>query len=644
MEEQNSNSNWVHVDINRPHLDVRYNDIVPSLTEDMRIRIAQAISRDVQPILREHLAIQDSDMLSATEIIQRVSQRISEGASQAINTERLKNMNFTRINEEVKTKLNIREYIDEKDDYTIVIPAPRAIKLNCPLTGEEYTIKDVHFFVTRGSEEVCIVRSLGRTKYSEFIHYNVDRSCDYDGMLTPINGGRRISFEVCAFCNEINSNEVFNNPEGAVHLLCFNLERPNPSDAYGSESNFLENNVSLLEKDEAVFCKHCNSFIPKTELPFSIVTKTCRSCIEDGNLDSSEHQSFGSFVKKKDQSSYFWVPDMDLFRAVKEKKLLSKYYPVFDAKTIKENKDNIPKSEKDLIVLGLGSAGSNLVDQVSRTNLINSFIFVDYDIVEDKNLRNQNYVLEDIGYSKVYSASKAVAEINKKKSVKTYSSDFNNINFDMFKTKYIALAFDSIKTRLEAFNKIADNSIETNYIIDLRYNDLYASIYLIDRNSEEEMEYYKNSLLVDFNNLNKDKEEDKDSFIPVTEEELADYLFDIRMGGCPSFVKNYITTRRSCSFCELNGAEGTKKCGSKECKDSLISYLNTRKINPLVTPNTTRTERRENSCLKQNIIDIYKFASTFITSGIREIEEGRPKQFSHVEVTTEGMPKFMKIR
>ena len=59
--------------------------------------------------------------------------------------------------------------------------------------------------------------------------------------------------------------------------------------------------------------------------------------------------------------------------------------------------DYLKKIDKiTVLILGLGTGGSYLIDILSKLG-ISKFIIIDGDTVERKNLRAQNYVLEDIG-------------------------------------------------------------------------------------------------------------------------------------------------------------------------------------------------------------------------------------------------------
>ena len=75
-------------------------------------------------------------------------------------------------------------------------------------------------------------------------------------------------------------------------------------------------------------------------------------------------------------------------------------------------------------------------------------------------------------------------------------------------------------------------------------------------------------------------------------------------------------------------------CYSTECFQTIADAVN--RNNSSTVP--------ENTCIKHNIIDIYKFASSYITSCMREISMGNPKPFTHYEVSTNGFPKMMKLK
>ena len=66
-------------------------------------------------------------------------------------------------------------------------------------------------------------------------------------------------------------------------------------------------------------------------------------------------------------------------------------------------------------------------------------------------------------------------------------------------------------------------------------------------------------------------------------------------------------------------------------------------VNTALTQGDIDDLASNNSCYHYNIIDIYKFSSSFITCAIRNIYGDKPKGFTHIETTTNGLPKSLVI-
>ena len=220
---------------------------------------------------------------------------------------------------------------------------------------------------------------------------------------------------------------------------------------------------------------------------------------------------------------------------------------------------------------------------------------------------------------------------------------------------FTVLAFDSINTRLEAFKYIQEGKIKTKFIVDTRYDDLECSIYFVDTEDENQMKYYEQSLLSDKAELDKAKAKKIASIVELdkvnpkwTHARVRKYWND--NGGfiseC-SVCKHKLCPNGRGTFC------GNGSCGSKQCVDDLVKYLNDN--NATVHPSVKSIELDEadikylaglpndNSCYHYNIVDIYKYASTFITCTIRSLYNSRPKKFTHVEVSTESIPTSMVV-
>ena len=78
-----------------------------------------------------------------------------------------------------------------------------------------------------------------------------------------------------------------------------------------------------------------------------------------------------------------------------------------------------------LLIFGLGSVGSAVVEMLVRNNIRNISL-VDYDIVEDNNIGRTTYVLTDIGKYKVDALSEKLRNINRLINIKCYYDNICN--------------------------------------------------------------------------------------------------------------------------------------------------------------------------------------------------------------------------
>ena len=91
----------------------------------------------------------------------------------------------------------------------------------------------------------------------------------------------------------------------------------------------------------------------------------------------------------------------------------------------------------------------------------------------------------------------------------------------------------------------------------------------------------------------------------------------------------------------MNHCNNRYSCGSGECKEHLYNeYLKAFENNP------NCLSEEENTCLKQNLIDIYKYVGTIVMGAIRCIEHNEPKPFTHIEAETNvnGLPAYMIVK
>lgn len=321
---------------------------------------------------------------------------------------------------------------------------------------------------------------------------------------------------------------------------------------------------------------------------------------------------------------------------------VSHYYPVITYEEIKHITDSIPKIEVDFACIGVGSAGTGILDQVSRGNWFKTYFLVDPDKIERKNIRNQWYQNNQVGLAKV-DASKVLigTRYNTDSQPITYTHmlKFQDAGLENYTSKYIVSGFDSIECRLELLQMIKEGKHQAQYLIDTRYDDLSASVFFIDMADPKQVEYYEKGLQSDLDAFNEIQAKELESRRVTEWEDFLEYLHSKGTFQYSCATMQREITGSAPEDCEYNDCEDA--CGDARClafwkrvweskKDELKIY----KPKPV----------EESSCVKQNFIDIYKFASSFVFAAVREIEAGNPKPFTHVEASTDVLPKSMVLR
>ena len=103
-----------------------------------------------------------------------------------------------------------------------------------------------------------------------------------------------------------------------------------------------------------------------------------------------------------------------------------------------------PYKVKDRIhIIGCGSVGSTVADLLARFGLEN-FVLYDFDTVEDKNIVNQMFYVEDVGKLKVDALEAHMKSINPEVKVRKVSNGWSS---DVNLSGYIFLCVDSISVR-----------------------------------------------------------------------------------------------------------------------------------------------------------------------------------------------------
>lgn len=440
-----------------------------------------------------------------------------------------------------------------------------------------------------------------------------------------------------SICNPITMHHFYERTERDLTLLFTGQLQGQNSGSPFRSVNSVANNYD----DVALRTINYRNFIKRTAPAIQLLTRRSpeeiRNLLTQGTL-INELQNAGVtkiddehfYVKYITNDRYILV-SKEVMEKEKEENKLSLYYPVIDKEQVDNIMNNIPKVELDMTCIGLGSAGTGILDQVVRGNWFNKFMLIDFDKVEEKNLRNQWYRRGNAGCEKTRASQGIIQNIIPNAEIIIHNNKFQDIDYSHYVMKYIISGFDSIECRLELLNAVEEKKIQAKYLIDTRYDDLSASIFFIDTENAADMEYYKKGLISDKEAFDKILNEKKIE----SNEQWIDYLkqkgvFESTCGQ----TMNKICGEIKCPMLD---------CESADCKELWIKILNEHKAecHSLYRENPPA---EENSCVKWNLIDIYKFASSFVFAAIRDIEEGKEKQFTHVEATTDGLPRSMVLR
>lgn len=516
------------------------------------------------------------------------------------------------------------------------------------VTGEEQEV-ELALFGWDGTSPIIIVNWIEKTsndtkeRYTFAPHVNhVNVYTDQYTYIFKSDSGDTYTIygqNFCSGANSIGGHHLVKNPEITKLTVKEIIKDQNDGSRARTRSWY---SVDNSRKDYPIpYADKSAKILPKAH---KLELVTGYFDFKKSILNGLDVQSSGYYVKYTDQSRYSHCNELP-----KDTSKLSKYYPIIKAKDLKDEIDKIPKKSVDLIALGLGSAGSGVIDQLMRTTMAKSYVVVDFDMVESKNLRNQMYSRRHVGDYKSRAMESMIVNIVSGLECISYNTKFQEVPFNRFKTKYIQLGFDSIKTRVEAFKKVADGTIEAEYIIDTRYDDLEASIYFVDVKDKAQMDYYYQQLMSDGEALEGEAIEQKP--IPWkkwTQKEIKPISDRTSIGSCAPFHERLGV---SCP-CNTTDTCLLGSCYSRECMLAHQEVYNKNKITREAVETAWKAiygagrtaPTVESSCVKWNIIDIYKFASAYVISAIREIKDGKDKPFTHVEVTTNGMPKHIVMK
>lgn len=549
-------------------------------------------------------------------------------------------MNYIFDNEKVEAVL--KELQDKERLKYVKIDK---VKIRNNITRMQNLIRDIFLMATSQNSNkpwiICGVQK--KTEAEVFIsHLDITHWNVYSG-LESYNVDNYILYYK-PFCNPVLQCHIWRDPNTASKILKGNLMEGNPNDRYRTPESV----------DQDKYCpKLCYTIGGLIKSKDNLKQFFSRNQNGEMNRDlSAKYNNLVEQLNKDHELVYCYCATLDTMqptnwqrRTIKRGQIgtdyiVSDYYRVFDYSNADEPIKIEPLSI-DINCVGCGSAGANIIEQVSRLNYFKNYLLVDFDIIEEKNLRNQPYTTHDIGNAKATALSYQVSQNALGNTTYKEFKRFENVFWAQYKSKYTISGFDTIACRLELLEKVLNDEIKTEYIIDARYDGLNASLFFIDVKDKDQVEYYHKLLL-------EDKEYfDSHKYLPSTEwtmEALKKFCGDrnITTSQCSSFARElgYNVTDNTQNICQHLGRAdscGTVGCRTDACWDCLYKAV---QDNNYPMP----VEYKESTCIAQNIIHIYKLVSSWVVSNIRSIESDNKKLFTHVEITTDPLPNAIILR
>lgn len=611
------------------------------------------------------------------------------------NLERLQQVVSQATDDRFQTSFAAEEWASIKEDFESkgakIIMLPEITWYNT-LVEQRRTIKNMPVCaIYEGSDRPMAIASITKQEHDEeegwmeaeyvfnpfYAHININDN--KESYTLTINDKLHYDIEYYHICSPITQWHFYNVAEEAlVPLLVGQLAGQNTGSSFQTITS-----VRNGYKDCAIG-RVGTTFIKKNAPIIQLLLRkssaTLRSmspsdikaALSNIRLPQSENECMVKYT----HDDYYTVYDLSTLDTLpnallaQKARSISSYYPIITYQQIKEINDMLPKVEVDVSCFGLGSAGSAILDQIGRSTYFKTYMLTDFDKVELKNLNNQWYLKSHIRSYKVDGARTLLNSVHPTNSddltILQHTYKFQDVALDIYDNKYVIAGFDSMTARKEFFDNVKSGKIKTKYLIDTRYDDLNASIFFVNVENKEEMDYYENVLNRDLEYFNA-KEAEK--YIK-TEEEFIQYIREANtfVSNCTnkaqelynlvSAHKDLTTTENILSYLRLGHCTEAMAyvlcidrdpdehgCESDSCVALWKRIWEDHKdvfTKALVNPHKVHNE--ESSCVRQNYIDIYKYTASFVFAAIREIESGNDKPFTHVDTTTHILPSSMVLK
>lgn len=488
-----------------------------------------------------------------------------------------------------KTRLNECDndifYLDETIPFKHIGTCEEGTITNLPFWYSGYD-----YYIIYGVDKFCAGGRIQDRWLSHITHVNVNPGIQTRAIVA--DDGYRYEIIAHRFCNSLNNTfraDHFKNTGLIKATLSYNIRQQNPSDAYLRADTYLK----LFTNEKTITCRKCGLPILPEANPIERVLQRHIACDVDSvsMLDIGNYyyngSSYGTCTELPDDSD--------------------KCYKNITQEQLREALKNLT-IDVDYTMVGCGSAGSNIAFQLSKTDMLNKGVLYDNDIIENKNLKNTVYSRLSSYHNKAAVLQDIIKNTNSNLDIKQtiIKQRRYNPDGDIYNNKYVFNMVDSLTTRLQ----VAENA-KYRYIVDTRFKGLNCSLFIVDKENKEQYQYYIDGLKQSIKNYIDDVRVEKENITP----DIA-YGFRVRTGI------------RDCASKLRKRSEKFYKELPLNQKEALLQML----------------DADRQTCNSPNIIDIYTIMAGTVVSAIRNIESGKDKPFTHLEMSTEnGMLQQMVV-
>lgn len=150
-----------------------------------------------------------------------------------------------------------------------------------------------------------------------------------------------------------------------------------------------------------------------------------------------------------------------------------------------------PENQKlKIVVIGAGSTGSFLSLTLAKMGLSNIKV-IDYDKIEEKNIPNQFFRIQDVGKFKVDALKEIIKNFTGTEILTENVKIDENYNFDLDLNTLFIFCLDNMEGRNIIYNSLKEFPVK---IIDTRFGSEGFSIHVVDLGNDEDKELYEKSL------------------------------------------------------------------------------------------------------------------------------------------------------